>query len=53
MKRCLAILLSALLLMMSVPMVSADGIYNDDQFNWSEGVCPHDNVVEIDAVAVR
>lgn len=34
MKRCLAILLSALLLMTSVLPIRADMIYNDDHLNW-------------------
>ena len=45
MKRCLAVLLSALVLLTVTPWVSADD-YNDDQFDWGEYACPHTNVEE-------
>ena len=51
MKRCLAFVLSALLILASIPAVSAVGDYNDDQFHWGEGVCSHTNVTEKAAVA--
>ena len=46
MKRYLAVLLAALLLMTSVPLVSADS-YNDDQFDWGEYACPHTHIEEV------
>lgn len=51
MKQYLAVLLSVLLLMISVPLVSADTIYNDDTLNWGEFSCPHNTIREVDAVA--
>lgn len=45
MKRCLAVLLSTMLLMTSVPMVGAT--YNDDQFDWGEYACPHAHTEEV------
>ena len=50
MKRSVAILLSVLLLMSSVPMVSAD-IYNDDQFDWGDDACPHTQTETVEAAA--
>ena len=50
MKRILAILLSALILLTMVPMVSADDIYNDDQFDWDEDTCPHTETRAVEAV---
>ena len=50
MKRSIAILLSALLLLTSVPMVSADH-YNDDQFDWGDAACPHTRTETVEAVA--
>lgn len=50
MKRSVAILLSALLLLTSVPMVSADA-YNDDQFDWGDDACPHTQTETVEAVA--
>ncbi len=47
MKRCMAMLLSVLLLMTSAPLVSADNIYNDDRFDWGEYACPHNNVEKV------
>lgn len=50
MKRSIAILLSALLLLTSVSMVSADH-YNDDQFDWGDAACPHTRTETVEAVA--
>lgn len=49
MKRCLAVLISVLLLLAAVPMVSAD-IYNDDHFNWGEYACLHAQTETVAAV---
>ena len=51
MKRWMALLLSALLLWVSVLPVSADGVFNDDQFHWGEYACPHTHTEEVAAVA--
>ena len=48
MKRCLAVLLSALLLLTATPVVSAT--YNDDHFDWGEYACPHTNIDEFEEV---
>ena len=48
MKRCLAVLLSALLLLTATPVVSAT--YNDDHFDWGEYACPHTNVEAFEEV---
>ena len=48
MKRCFAIVLSALLMMACVPSVSAE--YNDDQFDWGEHACPHTHVEKVASV---
>ena len=47
MRRYIALLLSALLLMTSAPLVSADNIYNDDHFDWGEYACPHTRTEEV------
>lgn len=44
MKKCLAMLLSALLLWSTVPMVAAS--YNDDEFNWGDLTCTHSRLIE-------
>lgn len=51
MKRRLAVLLSALLLMVSVLPVSADVNYNDDEFDWGDLACSHGNSIVVEAVA--
>ena len=51
MRRCLAVMLSVLLLTTSAPLVIADGIYNDDHFNWGEYACPHGTTEAVEAVA--
>ena len=48
MKRCLAVLLSALLLLTATPVVSAT--YNDDHFDWGEYSCPHASVEAFEEV---
>ena len=55
MKRCLAILLSALLLLSVVPMVSADN-YNDGALGWGgmydpDAPCTHFRSTQVEAVA--
>lgn len=50
MKRCVAVLLSALLLIISVPLVGAES-YNDDWFEWGEYACPHTETEVVAAVA--
>ena len=50
MKRSIAVMLSALLLLTSVPMVSADA-FNDDQFEWGDDACPHTRTETVEAVA--
>lgn len=51
MKRCLAVLLSALMLMVLALPVNADSNYNDDEFNWGDLACSHSNAVSVEAVA--
>ena len=48
MKRCFAVLLSLLLLLGSVPMAAAEGIYNDDQFDWGDWTCFHTDAIEVE-----
>ncbi|MBQ7088976.1 MAG: dockerin type I repeat-containing protein [Clostridia bacterium] len=49
MRRCIALLLSVLLLMTAAPWVSADS-YNDDQFDWGELACPHTYTEEVEEI---
>lgn len=49
MKRCVVLLLSAVLLLTTVSMVSADS-YNDAQLNWGEYACPHTQTETVAAV---
>ena len=49
MKRCVALLLSALMLLTAIPAVGANS-YNDDQFDWGEYACPHTQTETVEAV---
>ena len=51
MKRYLAVLLSVLWTVASVLPVSANGGYNDDEFNWGEYACTHSTTKSVAAVS--